>query len=66
VADKGTLSKIAMQKPMLQEKRLSMKILRLAIGRANIVTKLLQMHLVVVCMKNHVERKVLLLIKLKR
>ncbi len=59
MADKGTLSKIAMLKPILQAKRLSMKILRLSFGCANIVTELLQLNLVVVCMKNHAGRKVL-------
>ena len=63
MADKGTLSKIAMQKPMLQEKKLIMKILRLAIGRAIIVMELLQLHLDVKCMKRNVGGKVLYLNK---
>ncbi len=63
MADKGTMSKIAMLKPMLQAKRLSMKILRLAIGRAIIVTELLQLNLDVKFMKNNVGRKVLYLVK---
>ena len=63
MAEKGTLSKIAMQKPMLQAKKLSMKILRLAIGRAIIVTELLQLHLDVKCMKSNVGGKVLYLVE---
>ena len=63
MAEKGTLSKIAMQKPMLQAKKLSMKILKLAIGRAIIVTELLQLNLDVKCMKRNVGGKVLYLVE---
>ena len=63
MADKGTLSKIAMLKPILQAKRLSMKIQRLAIGRAIIVTELLQLKKDVKCMKSNVGGKVLYLVE---
>jgi len=59
-----------MQKPMLQAKRLSMKILRLAIGSVNSVTKFLLLNLVVLNMKSYMKSnlggKVFQLIRFKR